>query len=245
MTRHAKPYGMFPTPWGVAVEVHKVDPPDPSDPEAVVFTAEAVAVCAGIHDKRQRDEFVRISKGTGFVPLERVPEFGGFAPLPRVPLIPPPHSCYNDTPNSGPVAVDGASCREIVDRWVDRVTARHRWCDRADELLDLVVGQMDGLARDGGSRRLPSIVVGFPLSVMITSVLENLGEDEIDCIEAAAWYALAAHDEWRATALTWLEPIRATWWKDWIGQRQGYRRAAHIMADVYDAMPPWLYGRGL
>lgn len=234
--RSQQPDGMFATPYGVEVPVWKSSAHDGYD-----FPASSAAVCAGIHDPAERKRFVADAVRDGVVHLERAAEYGGFPKLLKVALPRPATSTYNDVPAEGPGAADGATCREIVDRWVDAVTLQVRWCDRAQVLQDLAVHQMDGLAKS--SPGLPPFIVGFPLSLMITSVLENLGEQEIDCIEAAAFYALAAHDQWRTAGLQWLGPVRETWWKDWTRQRQGYRRVAKLMTNVYDDVPLWLAGR--
>ncbi|CAO3445816.1 hypothetical protein [Azospirillum argentinense] len=242
MAREMIPYGTFPTPYGVSVDVFQPEVPDPRDPEAVMFTAEATAICAGIHDPKERERFVADARRTGDVPLFKASEYGGFIPLLRIPLSRPAEPFYPQVPTEGPAAADGASCREIVDRWIDVVTLHHRWCDRAEELLKLSIHQVEGLGKQV-PRGAPSIITGLPLSMMITAVLENLGDEEIDCLEAAAFYTLSMHDRWRKAGQDWLYPVRETWFADWIKARQGYRRVAKIMVDLHDDLPRWLCGR--
>jgi hypothetical protein len=228
-----EPYGTFPTPYGVSVPVsRRTDVPEGDDTE-FLFSMDATMTMAGIHDpairKRCRD---RANADPAHL-FDAVTEFGG-RPVPRVPLSPASRdaSTYQQLPAEYDI-------QRITDHWITRVADQHRWCDRAPILQEMLTGHLD--QRD----RMPDRFVALPLSIILTAILENLGEQEIDCLEAAAFYAHSAHSDWRAASTEWLTPIRATWWADWIKQRQGYRRFAALARHIYSDQPVWLSGRRL
>ena len=233
MPHDLKPVGVFPTPWGVEVPVY---PPLPGqDQEGYSFDMAATAICFGIHDREKRLQFeFRVrdaaqARRTIDV-MKLADELGGTKP-PKVPLSRPRHSCYQDVPTDNPG--DGPSCREVVDAWVTALTDEPTWSRRAGALLPLLDRQMTMLGQ------APDFVIGFPMTLMLTSVLENLGETQLDCLEAAAFYLLSAHEAWQDAGRSWLEPCRGTWFADWVAERPAYRRFALLHRAVWERTPAW------
>jgi hypothetical protein len=229
------PAGTFPTPYGVSVPVFS---PDEPDADYYLFDLEATMTCAGIHDPaaraRCREAAMAVSAENGITSgdlCDLVFNQCGRRP-PRL-VLPPVGSAdseYNGIPEAFEV-------REVCDNWIDRIAEQHRWCDRAShfqEMLDAHVEKLNGT--------MPHQMVAFGLSRMLTAVLENLGETEIDCLEAAAFYALSSHEAWRKAAIDWLQPFRRTWWADWIKARPKYRRFARMTLKIHRDAPSWLAG---
>ena len=227
-----QPIGTFPSPYGVAVPVYPSI--DPSDPESRSFDLDGTMTLMGIHDPATRARCaaaVRARMGGGGLDLSWLTEFGG-APPPRVALAP---VATADAFYTGMPAVAGV--REVVDAWIDRIADHHRWCDRAGHLLEMLathVGDWDG--------HMPHERIALALSRMLTGVLENLGETEIDCLEASAFFILSGHAQWRESAREWLFPVRKTWWADWTAARPGYRRFVRMAGKLHTNMPGWIAG---
>ncbi|HYH17855.1 MAG TPA: hypothetical protein VD995_04490 [Azospirillum sp.] len=233
-----QPTGRFATPWGVEVDAFPPLPGD--DPDSYTFNMAGTAVCMGIHDpdaqRRFADAASKMVAGSG-VPvgtfMDLVVQFGGMKP-PRIALAPvtSADSVFNNLPPHMPEIAD------ITVNWIERVQEERRWHERAARLLEMVGGHVEQW-----HGHLPHEIIALSLGHLMTAVLENLGESEIDCLEAAAFYALSAHDPWRTAAVEWLKPIRKTWWADWIGERPRYRRFATMTAKIYDEQPRWLAWR--
>lgn len=206
------PAGTFPTPYGVSVPVFE----HPSNPEEFVFSMDATAICAGIYDPAARRRFVEAAN-TG----RRIPsweEFGGGSP-PRIPLPRPQSPIFLTLPRS--------STDLPVDAWITAALDRHRWCDRADVLIDIIGGNMEAEGFVGWKD-----IQAIGLSMILTATLEHLPDNEIDCLEAAAFYALATHAEWVAAGNAWLDPVRETWFRDWAEARPRYRTFAAAVAEI-------------
>jgi hypothetical protein len=229
------PVGTFPTPYGVSVPVF---PPDKPDAGYYLFDLEGIMTCAGIHDPATRArcrEAVKAVNGLTSGDLcSLVFDKWGHRP-PRV-VLPPVGSAdseYNDI-NNIPELFEA---RVVCNNWIDRITEHHRWCDRAIDFQEMLDGHVETF-----NGRMPHEFLAFALSRILTSVLENLGETEIDCLEAAAFYALSSHEAWHKAAIDWLQPFRRTWWADWIKARPKYRRFARMILKIDPDAPRWLAG---
>ena len=155
---------------------------------------------------------------------------GSRSPHMVLPPVGSADSAYNDIPES-------FEAREVCDNWIDRIAEQHRWCDRASHFQEMLDGHVETF-----NGRMPHEFLAFALSRILTSVLENLGETEIDCLEAAAFYALSSHEAWRKAAVERLQPFRRTWWADWIKARPKYRRFARMTLKIHCDVPSWLAG---
>ena len=223
-----EPYGTFPTPYGVEVPVYRPDVVDPADPDRVLFSMDATAICAGIHDKAARERFADDAKRLGGMP--EIEKYGGHV-LPKIQLPRPSNPAYprlSKVPAATP-----------VEAWITGTMDRFRWCDRAEFLLGIIGGNMEQIA---GADPLTKQFYPVGVSITLTAALEHLCEAEIDCIEAAALYALTEHEEWRAAGIAWLEPFRRTWFRDWRNARPAYTFFARSLTRTFD-VPEWL-GRG-
>lgn len=223
-----QPFGTFPTPYGVSVPVYQPKVIDPADPDQVLFSMDATAICAGIHDKAERARFAADAKRIGAAPVFE--DYGGH-PLPKVALTRPRDPAYP--------RVAGLIADMPVEAWTTGIMDRHRWCDRADFLTDIIGSNM---ATIEGHNDLAAEFYPLALSVVLTASLEHLCESEIDCIEAAAFYVLTEHEEWRTAALKWLTPFRETWFRDWRDAKPDYIAFASPIAKAF-ALPAWLHGQ--
>lgn len=220
-----KPFGTFPTPYGVDVPVYRPEHIDPSDPDVVHFSMEAAAICGGIHDKAERARFAADAQKLGRAPAFE--QYGGRSLL-HVPIRRPADSAvYHSILSSSAVTP--------VEAWITGAMDRPRWCDRATFLLEIIGENMEMC----GSEHDPvAEVYAFGTSLLLTGTLEHLGEKQIDCIEAAAFYALAAHDEYAEAGRDWLFPVRKTWFRDWAAARPRYRRLIRALRGPMD-LPGW------
>ncbi|EHM01397.1 hypothetical protein HMPREF9946_02136 [Acetobacteraceae bacterium AT-5844] len=235
--QHLPSQFVYPTNYGVSVPVHPSPEPVDGEEGAFLFSLEATAVAAGIYEPERRAAFcaeasIAAQEGRSF--LELLAKFGG-APVLRIPLPRPVRYAYESVPTSpGGASVPGASLRDVVDELITGVSDHHRWCDRASALLAF----MEVQSRVGNS--VPAPIRGRSMSILIAAVLENLGENEIDCLEAAAFYALSAHEEWSHAGRSWLMPVRKTWLADWIKDRPDYRKLAALVSHTDIHVPSWL-----
>lgn len=224
-----KPAGTFPTPYGIAVPVYHPKVVDPADPELVLFSMDATAICAGIHDKSERARFAAEAGRIGGMPAFEA--FGGHS-LPKVALPRPQEPAYP--------RVAGMEVDVPVEAWTTGTMDHHRWCDRAEFLLDIIGNNMSTIE---GSTDLNAEIYPLGLAITLTAALEHLCEIEIDCVEAAALYALTEHEEWREAALEWLRPFRRTWFRDWRDARPGYTTFARSLTKAFE-LPSWVGGAG-
>lgn len=226
-----QPYGMFPTPYGVAVPVFQPNPINPADPDAVLFEMEGTAIFAGIHDKAERRRFAENARRLGGCP--RFEEYGGH-PVPKVTLPRPRKPAYP--------RVSGMEADIPIETLVTGMLDHGRWCDRADFLLDVIRSNREHAAT-WASDAMMAEIYPIGLSIILTAALEHLCETEVDCIEAAALYALTEHDEWRRAGISWLEPFRATWFRDWCATRPHYTAFARGLGTSFD-LPLWVIQGG-
>ena len=225
----AQPFGTFPTPYGISVPVYRPEVIDPADPDQVLFSMDATAICAGIYDKAERKRFA--AEATRYGDMPPFEAYGGHT-LPHVTLPRPKEPAY---PRIAKMAV-----AMPTEAWVTGIMDRHRWCDRG-ELLVGILG--DNMATVEGDSGFVAEIYPIGLAVTLTAALEHLCETEIDSIEAAAFYALTEHEEWRAAGLEWLCPFRETWFRDWRSARPGYAAFARGITKAF-GLPAWMGGQG-
>ena len=221
-----KPFADFPTPYGLTVPVYRPPEMKLSDPDAFVFSMDATAICAGIYDKGERARFV--ADATRLKVMPAFESYGGHT-LPRVVLPRPADPLYPRMP---------AKDLTPIEAWVTAVLDRHRWCDRAEFFVD-VIGE--NLEQFGADDRELKEFYPFSLSTMLTATLEHLFEPEIDCLEAAALYAVTMQSEFQEAGLEWLKPFRRTWFRDWVASRPRYAAFARALAGPLE-LPDWLCG---
>lgn len=226
--------GTFPTPYGISVAVF--DALDPNDPEAFTFTPDAAALTGGIHSPEQRAAFVRRCEEVGGVDLNIMKDFGG-GPPPRIKLRQPSKPIYPSLPRDSEMDIP-------IETFVTLLMDRHRWCDRAAALLPAVDGNLKQAEGWAASAFPMPGVMGLAMGLIVTGALEHLHEQEINCIEAAAIYAMSEHRQWREAGVSWLEPFRETWFRDWRDARPAYRRWASARIGEGSELPAWLAGGG-
>ena len=225
-----KPFGTFPTPYGVAVSVYHPGDPASGDPDHVLFSMDGTAIFAGIHDKAERQRFTEDATRLGRAPVFE--DYGGHV-IPKVALPMPRSPAYP--------RVAGMEADIPIEAWTTGLLDRFRWCDRADFLLGIIGENFEVHARSHDDFLTEIYPLG--ISITLTAALEHLCEIEIDCIEAAALYALTEHDEWRRAGTAWLWPFRETWFRDWRDARPRYADFARGLHRILD-VPSWTFESG-
>lgn len=220
-----EPFGTFPTPYGVEVPVFRPKVIDPADPDVAHFSMEATAICAGIYDKAARDRFVADANRLKHCP--NIAEYGGHT-LPKMEIPPPSGQAY--------LGIVASSSDTPIEAWITGAMDRFRWSDRADFLLDIIGQNME---RVGPADRPFEGVYAFGIAILLTGVLEHLGETEIDCVEAAAFYALSTDEGYAKAGMDWLRPFSGTWFRDWSTARPRYQRLVQALHEPMK-LPDWL-----
>ncbi|APT57802.1 hypothetical protein RGI145_12445 [Roseomonas gilardii] len=235
-----EPFGTLHTPYGIEVEVHRNPDAREDDEDSFAVGLEACALMGGIHDPAKRRAFIeaagKAAREHGGMPLDFISEFGG-QKVPRRSIIPAVAPVYSTMPTDrdGPFSNrDGFSVRDCADAIANDLLDRRRWYERSEYLMGFLGNQLPVLGN------MPKALGGLALGLIIAGVLELLGETEIDCLEQAAFYALAEHQPWRDAGRSWLLPHRKTWVADWIEKRPDYRRAARLVSHVHPDVPSWL-----
>jgi len=206
---------------------------DATDDNNLMFSADHAAMLAGIHDKEQRAAFARRVTESGYLDINWLEHFGG-KPVPRVVLMAPAEPIYPSLPKG----MEDMPVEAFVTMMMDR----HRWCDRAQVLLSAVDANL-AQSKSWQASILPmSKVMGLAMAILTTGALEHLHEEAIECIEAAAVYALSDHDQWRQAGIAWLEPVRETWFRDWRDARPAYQLWASARIEEGAELPAWLAG---
>ncbi|WP_275782494.1 hypothetical protein [Pararhizobium gei] len=209
----------YPSPWGVTVEVMERDDVPKDSDERYVFSMESALTLAGIWSPTDRKSaLAALSHGNPVEILQRfgVPVRRPSLPIPRDPVYPSLADAGDDLP---------------TEAWVTAALECRDWKARAAWLLEVMEGNFD----HAQSFRFPNdSVISFAMQQIMTATLENLAEREVECLEAAAFYALSSHKDWQRVGIQWLMPIRKTWFADWIKDRPFYRRLAKELA-----LPTW------
>lgn len=86
----------------------------------------------------------------------------------------------------------------MVDRWTEDLAQEPEWEMRGHAFVRLVSSAV--MTWSAPAESVPFKRQWTSATVMITAVLEDLGETEIVHPGAAIFYALAGHDPWRAAA---------------------------------------------
>lgn len=213
-----------PTPYGVEVDVYRVNV---EGQEVDITPPEGMAILFGIYVAKERQRFV--DNLAAEMPARDVTAFvqryGGHH-VPRVALEIPGQLAGNAL--SQVMRPQVAVLSEILHR-------RPSWAERAEVLLM----QPEPLAPIWNEN--PALV-GYSTSLVLAGALEGLGEEEVTCLEAAAFYALSSHAAWREAGRRWLSPFRSTWMRDWTAARPLYCRIARAIRKAHPDVPAWLCG---
>lgn len=222
------PLGYIPSPYGVPVAVYRVT--GLGDDE-FGHDLDGCMTIAGIHGKQNRERCEKVlaeAMGKGGVPFQIFLDHGG-QKVPHVPIQWPEHPAYTNMPKTHGIA-------EPLENWVTLALDHSAWDKRATAFLPVLDFAMESTK----AWNAPPEIAAAGLSILLTAAIEHLVESEIDCLEAAAFYAVSSHDSWRAAGIEWLKPVRKTWFADWQKERPIYRAFASACRGFYDDLPAWI-----
>ena len=218
--------GYIPGPYGRDIGVHRAG----SGEDGYVFDLDASMDFAGIYRQRDRDacraDYDRL-KGRGTIPFDIFYNNGGHK-IPKEKIVRPKQPIYPTLPMKAAPGIP-------VENWVTLAMDATGWKTRADSFLEVIGSNLDHA--DGWRD-----VLSIGLQIILTAALEHLPDEEIDCLEAAAFYALTVHPEWSEAGLRWLEPFKATWFRDWAERHPIYCRFAGRCRFENPKLPAWLAG---
>lgn len=226
------------TPWGI--DIQATVQTDGAGVETLAYSYTATAYLHGIHAPERRACFVLDAQdaaeaggGQGAID-ELIIKYGGRL-APRIVMTPPERPLY-------PILRKQLRkpALSALDGWCDRIADRPGWRQRAPELLTMLDGMMIAGSKPGPAHCEEPCVMGAHIARTLTAILEHLGEQRIDGIEQAAFYALSEHPKWRAAGRDWAAECRVTWWRDWIKARPVYRHAARL-ANLHHSVPHWFW----
>jgi len=229
-----KPIGQLPTPYGVSVPVYFDRSRHVDENECYFHDIDGCMTMAGVHGERNRQrckDEIKANLGKGGVPFDIFLKHGGRKML-YIDLEKPANPVYPRLPHDMDMDIP-------IENWVTLVMEHARWNTRAETLLDIIASNLD----NSETWDMPQEIHALALSQMLTASLEHLTETEMDCIEAAAMYALTLHySEWSKPAVEWLTPFRDTWFRDWNAGRPNYSRFAKLMRIINPELPSWIIG---
>lgn len=227
------PHGYIASPYGVPVAIYRLD----GTKDEFHHDIDGFMTLAGIHDLAVRARCkMALSSAleAGLTPLPVLQAHGGAA-VTKIPVIRPAAPAYSRI-----VSLGSPEDEIPVEAWVTVALDHVDWASRAKAFLDILE---DNIAVAAEWEIAPDHI-GRGLSATMTAALEHLPSHELDCLEAAAFYALSSHPAWRAAGAEWLRPIRQTWFRDWTDARLAYRDFAKLCSKAYGDIPEWIEGAG-
>ncbi|HEV7414673.1 MAG TPA: hypothetical protein VGN98_00845 [Tianweitania sediminis] len=230
--------GTIPSPYGVPLKVFH-DPARSPEPDDCFFhDADDCMTMAGIHNPADRQRCFAAMKelmGRGGMPFQVFLDHGG-RKIPREPLVQPLVKAYDELRD----IVGSGDGRTPVENWATLCLDHTDWAARAKAMLEAI----SAARKEMKSWQAPSWVGALSLAKLATGGMEHLAEEEIDCLEAASFYAISAHQQWRSAGVRWLAPFKDTWFADWIKTRPVYRRHASDCREAFAELPAWICGKG-
>lgn len=229
-----KPIGHYPTPYGISVPVYFDRGRHVDENECYFHDLDGCMTLAGVYGEKNRQRCkheIKAASAKGNVAFDIFLKHGGRKVL-YIDLVKPADPVYPRLPHDMDMDIP-------IENWVTLTMEHARWNTRTDVLLEIIASNLD----NSETWDLPQEIHALALSQMLTASLEHLTEKDIDCIEAAAMYALTLHyREWSAPAIEWLKPFRKTWFRDWIAKRPAYGRFAKLMRIINPELPSWIEG---
>jgi hypothetical protein len=208
------------------------DPSEPMDSDRRYFhDMDGCITLAGIHNPGNRARCkaaLKAAMGKGGVPFQLFLDHGGRM-VQREALTRPSQPVYPNLPRDCEPDIP-------IENWITAALDQAEWHGRAATLLDIIGGNLE----QGADWTLPPEILALSFRTLLTAVLEHVPAEDIDCLEAAALFALTAHQEWTAPAIRWLEPIWDTWFADWKASRDAYRKFAGMCRAINPDLPEWI-----
>ena len=231
------PIATIPSPYGVPIKVFH-DPSRSENPDDCYFhDVEDCMTMAGVHGPARQEcaKALKELMGRHAVAFSVFLDHGG-SKVPEELLVQPIAQAYDELRD----IVQNSDGRGAVENWATLCLDHTDWAARSSAMLAAIASAR----KEMKSWRAPGIVVGVSTAKLATSGMEHLAEKEIDCLEAAAMYAVSTHSQWREAGRRWLAPFRSTWFADWIKTRPVYRRHASDCREGFADVPAWLCGKG-
>lgn len=232
-----KPIGKIPSPYGPMIDVFH-DPERHSDPDLCYFhDMNGCMDMAGVHGAERRASCFREFKARqagSAVTFDIFLKHGGRR-VSHIPLTRPAVPLYPNLPKTQGMDIP-------LENWVTLVMDAAHWHERAKLLQKPIRLVFDAPKEWRTPEDARQIVVGLGVCHLLTAALEHLHEKEIDCIQAAAFYALTIHDEWSTAGLNWLMPIKDTWFADWLKDHPSYVEFARACRLAAPSLPAWIAG---
>jgi len=231
--------GAIPSPYGVPINVYFDRTRADDEADCYFHDMDGCMTMAGIHDPAARSrckEAVKAVMGRGGIPFQVFTDHGGHK-VPKVAITSPLVPAYTEMKS---ILSHSTEAKAVVENWVTLALDQRDWATRTTAFLEAT-----GSARKSMKEwSAPDFVGGIVLSKSMTAGIEHLAETEIDCLEAAAFYAISSHQMWRAAGVSWLEQFRGTWFRDWARKRPAYRRLACACTEAFPDIPAWLVSGG-
>lgn len=232
-----KPIGQIPSPYGPMINVFH-EPGRHIDPDLCYFhDMNGVMDMAGVYGKENRESCFREVKARATdnsVTFDILTKHGG-RPVSHTPLPVPARPVYPDLPKTHAMQIP-------TENWVTLVMDASDWHQRS-QLLEKPIRLCFDASQDWQTPEdLRGTVVSIGICYLLTAALEHLHETEIDCIQAAAFYALTLHDDWSSAGLNWLLPFKDTWLSDWLKEHPSFVELARGCRIANPELPAWIAG---
>lgn len=230
-----KAIGQIPSPYGTLMDVFH-DPKRNPDPDLCFFhTMEDCMTLAGVYGAENRKRcFEEISRRgpDQLIDFDVFMRHGG-RKAKYTPLTKPAGSIYQTLPKTHGIEVP-------LENWVTLVMDQPDWYRRGEGLLSAISSCIDGSKEWSSQSDVSKMAFAIGVQSLLTAALEHLHETDISCLEAAAFYALSVHGQWVDAGLEWLEPIRNTWFRDWLAKRPSYSAFAEFCRVANPYLPTWI-----
>lgn len=232
-----KPIGQIHSPYGKMIDVFHDPERSPNPDDCFFHNLDDCMTLAGVHgdDNRKRcADDLRRRSANGSVAFNIFLKHGG-RKMVYLDLSRPEASVYKSMPKTHGMNIP-------VENWVTLVMDARDWHQRSAALQGPICECIGHSKTWETPKDIREPVIALGIMHLLTAALEHLHEENIDCLEAAAFYALSLHDQWSSAGLNWLEPIRTTWLADWLKEHPHFVEFARLCRLANPDLPAWIAG---